>query len=117
MTSPPIVLVTLAQARAHLRLPPDVAGSPPPADDPDLTLKLAAAQSIVLDYLKDRVDPSWLDELTTPPLVQAAILIQLGELDRFRGDDPDGAGGPETDGDLSPAVTNILRRFRDPALA
>ena len=59
--------------------------------------------------------PEYWDSTTVPALVQAAILLQLGELYRFRGDDQE--HGAQTPGDLSPLVTNILRRYRDPALA
>lgn len=102
--------VTLAQAAAHLRQP-ELLGTGTPADvNPDLALKLAQAESIILDYLKDLApDPS--------PIINAAILLQLAELWRFRGDDLDGLRQPQTSGDLSPTITNLLRRLRDPALA
>lgn len=113
------MLVTLQQAVDHLNRQDIVLGaSPMSPEERDLTLKLLAAEGIVLDYLKiPSESPLWFDELDTPPLIQAAILLQLGELWRFRGDDVDGQGPKHTDGDLSPIVTNILRRYRDPALA
>lgn len=108
-------LITIDQAKAHLRIdtdsliPFDAAGA-------DLLLKMAQAESIVLDYLKVPVtSPEYWNSTTVPPLVQAAILLQLGELYRFRGDDVEAPA--HTLGDLSPVITNILRRYRDPALA
>src|SRR5262245_47955261 len=110
------MLVTLAQAISHLKLPIDEAATPPDPRLADLTLKLAAAEGIILDYLKTP-HPEWTDETDTPPLVQAAILLELGELWRFRGDDIDSQAAPQTDGYLSPTITNLLRRLRDPAYA
>ena len=110
-------LITLAQAKAHLRI--DVPStSPPSADEQDLILKMAAAEHIILDYLKviSVSPPLWTDETDVPPLVSAAILLQLGELYRFRGDD-EGKADREPVGSLSPMVEGMLRRYRDPALA
>ena len=114
-------LVTLQMAIDHARLPL-TASDGSPQDDPvlrDLRLKLEIAQQMILDYLKGRASDDWQDEYTTPPIVQGAILNQFLELWRFRGDDP---GSIEQapkyeDGQLSPTITNMLRRFRDPALA
>lgn len=88
--------------------------------DGDLLLKLEAAEAIVFDYINTtdarRLETAlWVDSGTLPPLVRAAILLQLGELYRFRGDDTDGP--IQTAGDLSPTITNILRRYRDPVVA
>ena len=62
-------------ARIHLRLPEKM------TDDveTDLTFKLAAAEAIVLDYLKSGASVTWTDPDSTPSLVRAAILLQLGE--------------------------------------
>ena len=51
-----------------------------------------------------------------PALVQAAILYQLGELYRFRGDDQE---VPQRNPyrSLHPFVEGLLERYRDPALA
>lgn len=111
-------IVTPEQAVAHLRIPIALGLTPPDPAEADLRLKLAAAEAIILDYLKPKtgVDvPTYQGD----PLVQAAILIELGELYRFRGDDPENQGSdqdPER-GELSPMITNILRRYRDPAIA
>lgn len=110
-------LITLAQAKAHLRID-TVSVSPTDPAEADLILKMIAAEHIVLDYLKvvSVSPPLWTDETDVPPLVSAAILLQLGELYRFRGDD-DGKADRESAGSLSPMIEGILRRYRDPALA
>jgi hypothetical protein len=112
-----VSLITIDQAKAHLRID-TVSASPPDAAEVDLTLKMEAAEAIILDYLKVPVTspPLWTDETDVPPLVSAAILLQLGELYRFRGDD-DGKADREPSGSLSPLVEGMLRRYRDPALA
>jgi hypothetical protein len=97
----------LAAIKRHLQIPET---DTDPDGDQDLTDKLAEATAIVLDYLKA-------DTLPDSPIVDAAIKLQVGELWRFRGDDPEGDTAPTTPGDLSPTVTNLLRRLRDPALA
>lgn len=114
-------LITLEQAKRHLRL--DIPVTSPPDDaELDLRLKMEAAEHIVLDYLgvSSTSPPVWSDETTVPPLVQAAILLQLGELFRFRGDDPGTVVSSPTRveaGSLSPVIEGMLRRYRDPALA
>jgi len=109
-----MALVTLATAKAQLRV-----SAMPDAEDDDIQRKLDQAEAIILDYLK-------VEEMTSPPVwtvdtvplvVKSAILYQLTELYRFRGDDPQGEGPDVADGYLSPWVTNVLRRYRDPALA
>jgi hypothetical protein len=107
-------LVSLNEALAHILWPPMQAGSPSTDIERDMLLKLQSAQSIILDYLDTRVDETW-DSTSVPALVKAAILIEFAELVRYRGDDKDGELA-QTDGYLSPQVTNILRRWRDPVL-
>lgn len=110
--------ITFEQACDHLRLTIEPA-SPPTAPERDLVLKMAQAEDVILDYLKVAGDSPlpWVDEDDVPPLVQAAILLQLGELYRFRGDDTADDGPGHEPGQLSPQVTNLLRRYRDPAIA
>lgn len=116
-------------ARKHLRLP-DVspAGSPssPPAPaDDDLQLKIDHATEIVLDYISRPTDAAWTAEIeawdvgSVPGSVQAAILLQLGELWRYRGDDAasEQPSDPSAGDDLTPMVKNLLKRFRDSVLA
>jgi len=108
------VLITVAQALAHLRMP---------GTDPDAELKMAQAEAAVLRYCNTTAywqaqTPNWIDPSSVPPDVQAAILIQLGELYRFRGDDLEGEGPARNldYGDLAPAVMSLLRRWRDPVV-
>jgi hypothetical protein len=120
-----VALITKQQAIDHLRLPLEI-GSPgsdaQSSMDRDLTLKMRQAEGIILDYLKVSLTspPDWDAESDTVPMVvQLATLCQLGEIWRFRGDDAaavDQAPSFES-GQLSPQVTNYLRRYRDPAIA
>ena len=101
--------VTIAEAKEHLRIRT-------PADDPGdaaIQAMLDRAEAIVLDYLKPQEPPP----AATDPVIAAAILLTLAELDRFRGDDESTYSQATTAGDLSPVVTNLLRRKRTPALA
>ena len=105
--------VTLQQAVDHLALPIVLDTDPLDPRQADLALKLAAAEAIIGDYLKASAALDAEDAV-----IQAAILLQLGELWRFRGDDREGEGAVRDDaGSLSPTITNLLRRKRDPALA
>jgi hypothetical protein len=109
--------VTLATAKGHL-------GILTPAghvDDPPLQLQLDAAEAAVLRYVAKSAFgaafvETWVDPASTDPDAVAAVLLVLGELRRFRGDDLD---GPQRRGDedLAPAVIGLLRRFTDPVLA
>jgi hypothetical protein len=79
------------------------------------------ATAVVLDYIARPTDADWTATIaawttaTVPPVIQAAILVQLSELYRFRGDDMQ---TPEREpGDLSPLVKALLRRARDPVVA
>lgn len=92
-----VALVTLAQIKTDLR----VEGND---DDVDLTLKLAAATEIVIDYIK-RPDHGW-TEPTAPFLIKAAIILVVRNLFDVEN------SNPITDG-----VKSILHRYRDPALA
>lgn len=109
-------LVTLDEARAHILLPPIQSGSPSTADEKDQALKLASAQDIIIQYIGANADDDW-DADSVPPRIKAAILILFAELVRFRGDEQQGEGPEQTDGNLSPQLTNLLRRDRDPVLS
>jgi hypothetical protein len=115
------MLVEKADAKQHLRL--TVADGHPL--DGELDQKLAAAEAAIVDYVS-RNEPgktlvtAWTTPATTPPNVQAAVLLVLGELWRFHGDDPGAASSmPARDPsmDFQPAVLGLLRRFTDPVLA
>ena len=103
------VLVTLTQAKAHLRI------TMPPGDpgDADIQLKLDQAEAIILNYLKGANGAAigWTDPTTVPPPVSAGILLMLTRLYEQRGDDED------QDEKLWQAIDRLLTRFRDPALA
>jgi len=103
------VLVTLTQAKAHLRITmPD--GDP---GDADLQLKLDQAEAVILNYLKGANGAAigWTSPATAPPPVTAGILLMLGRLYEQRGDDED------QDEKLWQAIDRLLVRYRDPALA
>jgi len=112
-------LVSLDDAKRHLRL--NVL-APVLDEDDDLRMKILTATAVILDYLARPTDAVWTADMaawditTVPRVVQAAILVQLGELYRFRGDDAGMTPTPEH-GFLSPHVTALLARYRDPALA
>jgi hypothetical protein len=104
----------LAAVKSHLQIP---ASDTDPDGDADLTAKLAQAEAIILDYLKLDARP---DPATAPNangIIDSMVLLQVGELWRFRGDDPTSDSAPTTPGDLHPTITNLGRRLRDPALA
>jgi len=110
-------VITLAEAKAHLRITSD-------AEDGDIDDKLAAATQVIIDYLSRR-DQDWNDEMdawtseTVPKSVRAAILVQLGELYRTRGDEDVAEARPTEQGTrgLSATVTALLMRYRDPGVA
>lgn len=118
--SPLQEIVTLEQAKAHLKLPDY---DSPSAEDEDLQIKVYVAHELVFDYLTQRLEDAdeWEVEVrswttaTAPKRVIAAILMVTAELYRFRGDDAD-APAREM-GTLSPAVIALLYRFRDPAVS
>lgn len=106
-------LITLDEAKAHLRVTTLM-------EDGDINDKLVAAQQVVIDYLTRR-DTTWNAEMaawdaeTVPASVRHAILVQLGELYRKRGDDVEtDPRGPVA---LSPTVMALLMRYRDPGVA
>jgi|SRR5262245_37216187 len=112
------MLITVAQAKAHLRRP-DLAD-----DDPDLLEKMAASEASILLYINTTeywrgITAEWTDETNTPVDVQHAILLKVAELDRFRGDDAGGVlnqPGFDDVSDMSSAIVRLLRRWRDPML-
>lgn len=98
-------LITLDEALDHLRLPGSQTGDDQPHDMADIILKVAEASDIVLDYVTDAERSYWTDA-TAPPLIKAATKLVLTTLYDERAADP-----------LTPAVKNVLRRYRDPTLA
>lgn len=118
--SPLQELVTLTEAKQHLRIP---AYDSPSAEDDDLQLKLEIAHELVMDYLTQRMDDDnqeeWQDEVdawttsTVPKRVKGAILFEFGRLYRHRGDDDDRTPGDPL---LARETRILLDRFRDPVL-
>lgn len=104
-----MMLVTLQQAKDHLRIDHD-------AEDNDLTLKIHAASGAVARYLK--IPSSFFADETalttdTPFEIQAAVLIMLGILYRDR----DGTEMEKWNyGYLPHVVTSLLYSYRDPAV-
>jgi hypothetical protein len=102
------VLVTLTQAKAHLRITL-------PALDPgdlDLQLKLDQAEAIILDYLDTAADPTWVSPATAPGPVTASILLALCDLVEHRGDDTTTVSEKTWQ-----AIERILVRSRTAAIA
>lgn len=124
-------LVTLAQAKRHLRL--DAPGSPPTDEDVDVAEKITQASALVADYVSQRLLESeagsppttWAAEVASwdagtsptsvPERIQAATLAVLADLWRFRGDDE--REGPEWTFGLPTRAKQMIDRYRDPALA
>src|SRR5262245_14862694 len=112
------MLITVAQAKAHLRRP-DL-----PDDDADLAQVMEAAEASILGYINTTeywraMTAGWTDPTTTPVDVRHALLRKAAELYRFRGDELGGvlnAAPIDTDSDMSPAIVRLLRRWRDPIL-
>lgn len=113
MTTPEFV--TVGQARAHMRVP---AGT----DDSDLELKIAAATQLVCEHIADRhpADSAWIAEIESwtnvdpPPVVVLAVLEQVAEFYRFRGDDEE---TPQERWFLAPSIETLLSRYRNRAFA
>ena len=105
--------VTLEQAKRRLRVTTT-------DDDVDLQDLINQAEAHVLEWCSTTprskaVADAWTAE-TIPPVVVAAILVQTAELDRFRGDDPEGP--PRQDGEeLGVAVRELVRAYHDPVIA
>lgn len=111
-------LVSLENAQRHLRVVAGIADQ-----DLDIQDKLAEATAIVIDYIERPSDEEWTEtiaawtEATVPAVVKAAILRQLAELFRFRGDDAQADTPKVEHGFLAPGVANLLHRYRDPVIA
>jgi hypothetical protein len=112
-----VVIVTLAQAKQHARITSST-------EDQLLEDTLIDAHALVLDYVERPSDAdhtagmlTWDDE-TAPRPVRAAILRTFADLARHRGNDDD-PSELRVDGTsaLSPRAKQLLRMYRDPALA
>jgi hypothetical protein len=105
-----LAFVTLDEAAAHLH---EVLAGMPDDIRADLELKIGIASSVVLDYLKDRGDPTW-DAFTVPLVVKGATLAYLAYEWEHRGDDETGA--TNFDASIWGVLDRVLKRRRDPAL-
>lgn len=117
------MMVTLATAKLHLHETGDERNT-------EILSKLAQAEAMVLAYLARPSDATWTATLASwgtavgspptlvlpPAQVQGAILVQLSELDRFRGDDAEGLTGT-AHGQLSDLVKSRLIGLRVPVFA
>ena len=114
MVSPLPQIVTLSRARK------EVNGTG--LDDDVIADKLEQATALVLDHIW-RDDDDWVDTMiawtptTAPGAIRAAVLCQLAELYRFRGDDVKGDVPDRAHGFLAPMVVAYLAKYRDPAIA
>lgn len=125
-------LITLAQAKAHLRVDHD-------AEDGQIEEFIEAASAAIIDYLKSGADvflntlgfpeeiyndasPPEVTDYVVPPQVKAATKILVGELFKNREANVEGEIGgalgiPHGYGYLPRAVVMLLFPLRDPALA
>lgn len=118
--SPSIELVTLAEAKQHLKIPDY---DSPSAEDESLQVKLYIAHELVIDYLSNRLEDQdeWIETMedwtssTAPKRVLGAILYEFGRLYRNRGDDDE--RGKSLQPILSPETRILLDRLRDPTIA
>jgi Phage gp6-like head-tail connector protein len=98
-------LISLAAGKAHLKIPAEET-----RDDAELTTVIAEASDVIEVYLKRAIDaPVW-DETTCPPRIRAAVKLMLGYLWTARDDQ-------EESEQTWKAITALLERDRDPALA
>lgn len=104
-------LVTLDEAKAHLRVDGD-------DEDTLIVLYLEMATDVVLNYVTQAED-DWTDsagENPAPGVIRIAILLALGGIYQRRGGTSDSTSAV-LDYYLSDPVKNLLARYRDPALA
>lgn len=104
--------VTLEQAKARLRITST-------AEDVDLQSLVDQAEAHIVNWCSvtprsKAIADAW-TVATVPPVVVAAILVQVGELDRYRGDD-EAPARPEGEGPTT-MVRELLRAYHDGVLA
>ncbi len=103
----PAILVSLTQAKEHLRIFHS-------EEDGPIQDKLDAAEDAVMDYIGlANASPTW-DSENVPPSMQAAVLLVLGDLWEHRGDDDQYQTvlNRVADGEFHPRVTALLHRKR-----
>lgn len=117
------LLVTLQQARAHLRADTE-------DDDADLSLKIETAGALVLDYVSDTAKEAWTDSAGepiedssgvatgVPPRIQSAVLLMTSYLYRERDGSNEYAVPTQWGyGYLPQGVTSLLYSLRRPTIA
>ena len=100
----PASLVSLAEAKDHLRLTDSV-------HDTDVTQKLGAAQETIIAVLSYGADPAW-TSATVPKAVRSAILILTAALYELR-------GGEDSQDNMRKswaAIDSLIAVYRDPTL-
>ncbi len=101
-----VKLVSLEAAKRRQRIFHD-------DEDADLEAMIEQASDIILNYIS-QPETEWTD-LTAPPLIQAAVLYQVGLMWADRGDtEPIYA---PADGYLDRRITSIIHRYRKPIMA
>lgn len=105
--APASPLVTLAEAKVHLRIP-----STDTASDADVSQKLAAAEEQIFAKLGAAADPAW-TAATAPKMVRHATLILLDAFNERRGGDE----GAEELRKALEAVDRLLSLYRDVSVA
>lgn len=107
-----MALITLAQAKAHLRIEPDET-----SHDEMLEVYIDASSQLVLDYLKlpyGSYEDTAGDPLDVPGAVTAATLIMTAIFFRER---EAGSEDAMNLGELPRAVTRVLWMYRYPSIA
>lgn len=107
-----IELVTLEQAKEHLRIDSDE-----DAGNADLTMKIQAGSAAILSYVqgsRDQIVKPSGDLIEGEPLrrTQTALLMLLGWLDRNRGGEEDKL----KQGELPYSVTMLIYDLRRPTI-
>lgn len=101
-----VKLITLEAAKRRQRIFHD-------DEDADLEAMIEQASDIILNYI-NQPETEWTDQ-TAPPLIQAAVLYQVGLMWADRGDsEPIYAAA---DGYLDRRITSILHRYRKPVMS
>lgn len=96
--------ISLADAKAHLKIPADDT-----RDDAELERVVLEASDVIKTYLGARALPAW-ETTAPPPRIQSGVKLMLGYLWTARDDQAEAAT-------TWTAITNLLERDRDPALA